>query len=119
MLLSIFLPQPMAFIRAVSLLTSIISLCHAGFPRQPEGVTTLQSKFHPGVSISYKKSDICETTPGVNAYAGYVHLPPNALNESHEANGYPINTFFWFFEARKDPANAPLAIWLNGGPGMI
>jgi len=25
--------------------------------------------------------------------------------------------FFWFFEARKNPATAPLAIWLNGGPG--
>ena len=26
-------------------------------------------------------------------------------------------SFFWFFEARKDPHNASLAVWLNGGPG--
>lgn len=25
--------------------------------------------------------------------------------------------WFWFFEARKNAKNAPLALWLNGGPG--
>jgi carboxypeptidase C (cathepsin A) len=36
----------------------------------------------------------------------------------HVEQSYSINTFFWFFEARNgDPANAPLSIWMNGGPG--
>jgi carboxypeptidase C (cathepsin A) len=25
---------------------------------------------------------------------------------------------FWFFEARKNPSSAPLAIWLNGGVSL-
>ena len=53
----------------------------------------------------------------MESYSGYIHLPPNTLNETYEAQNYPINSFFWFFESRKDPHNAPLAIWLNGGPG--
>ena len=64
------------------------------------------------------QSNICETTEGVRSYTGYIHLPPGTLNDVGVTNqDYPINTFFWFFESRKDPANAPLAIWMNGGPG--
>ena len=75
---------------------------------------------------------ICETTPGVKSYAGYVELPVG-----HSRN-YTSHTFFWsvahlhhfiprrrslivstrrFFEARRSPEKAPLVLWLNGGPG--
>ncbi|KNG80423.1 carboxypeptidase S1 [Aspergillus nomiae NRRL 13137] len=70
-----------------------------------------------GVKISYKEPGICETTPGVKSYSGYVHLPPGTLNDVSLDQDYPINTFFWFFESRNDPRNAPLSIWMNGGPG--
>jgi hypothetical protein len=36
---------------------------------------------------------ICETTPGVKSYAGYVHLPPGFLEDAiGEPQHYPINT---------------------------
>ncbi|KAI1499275.1 serine carboxypeptidase [Biscogniauxia marginata] len=103
----------------VLVLTSLLGLTCAQFPPTPEGVTLLKSKFHENVTISYKEPGICETTPGVRSYSGYVHLPPGFLDDGPggESQNYPINTFFWFFEARKNAANAPLAIWLNGGPG--
>ena len=66
---------------------------------------------------AHGKPGICETTPGVKSYAGYVHLPPGTLSDIGGYNNYSINTFFWFFESRKDPANAPLSMWFNGGPG--
>jgi carboxypeptidase C (cathepsin A) len=44
-------------------------------------------------------------------------MPNGTLSSTNTTNDYPINLFFWFFEARKDAANAPLALWLNGGPG--
>ncbi|RAK79377.1 putative carboxypeptidase S1 [Aspergillus fijiensis CBS 313.89] len=52
-----------------------------------------------------KNSGICETTPGVNQYSGYLSV------------GEDMNMFFWFFEARRNPKTAPLTAWFNGGPG--
>ncbi|PIL27294.1 hypothetical protein GSI_10441 [Ganoderma sinense ZZ0214-1] len=39
-----------------------------------------------------------------------------------QASGYldiadDKHLFFWFFEARENPEDAPLVLWLNGGPG--
>lgn len=72
-------------------------------PDEPTGVKTIQTGNN--VTIRYKEPNICETTKGVKSYSGYVDLAP----DSH--------TFFWFFEARHEPENAPITLWLNGGPG--
>ena len=75
-------------------------------PANATGVTTITAP--SGAQIRYKepgKAGVCETTPGVNSYSGYIDLAPDA------------HTFFWFFEARSNPADAPLTLWLNGGPG--
>ncbi|KAJ5908407.1 hypothetical protein N7495_001089 [Penicillium taxi] len=87
------------------------------FPPTPEGLKVVNSKHEEGVKISFKQPRICETTPGVKSYSGYVHLPPGSLDDVGVEQKYPINTFFWFFESRHDPRNAPLSIWMNGGPG--
>jgi len=75
-------------------------------PKEPTGVKTLISP--SGVNITYKnpgQEGVCETTKGVNSYAGFVNLDANT------------HVFFWFFESRRDPANDPMTLWLNGGPG--
>ncbi|KAK7745159.1 hypothetical protein SLS62_009872 [Diatrype stigma] len=75
-------------------------------PADPTGVTTISTK--GGATIRYKepgKEGVCETTPGVNSYSGYVDLDEDT------------HMFFWFFEARHNPNEAPLTLWLNGGPG--
>ncbi|EME43356.1 hypothetical protein DOTSEDRAFT_35633 [Dothistroma septosporum NZE10] len=108
----------MFFLLARLLVTALLSrLCRGQFPAEPEGITLLRSRFDNNVTISYKQTYICETTPDVRGFSGYIHLPPGALADLGGETSYPINTFFWFFEARKDPANAPLSLWLTGGPG--
>ncbi|THW91666.1 putative DNA polymerase zeta catalytic subunit [Aureobasidium pullulans] len=64
------------------------------------------------------RNSICETTPGVNSFSGYVHLPSSLLADSQNASDpYNISTFFWYFESRNKPRHAPLTIWFAGGPG--
>ncbi|KAI9457975.1 carboxypeptidase-like protein S1 [Lactarius psammicola] len=59
-----------------------------------------------GATLSFvTNSGVCETTPGVNQYSGYLSVGNN------------MSMWFWFFEARNSPSTAPLAMWLNGGPG--
>ncbi|KAJ5495421.1 Carboxypeptidase S1 [Penicillium diatomitis] len=103
-----------AWLAAASLAGSAVAQY---FPPLPSGLTVVESKHEKGVKISYKQPGICETTPGVRSYSGYVHLPPGTLKDVGMEQKYPVNTFFWFFEARHDPMNAPLSIWMNGGPG--
>jgi len=59
-----------------------------------------------GARMSYvSNSGICETTPGVEQHSGYLDV------------GTDMHMWFWFFAARNNPGKAPLAMWLNGGPG--
>ncbi|KAF2247337.1 alpha/beta-hydrolase [Trematosphaeria pertusa] len=96
-------------------LSTLVFVASAGsFPPAPEGLSVIDSTKFPGVSISYKETKICETTDGVKSYSGYVHLPPN----SDESRDYESHMYFWFFEARNDAENAPLSVWLQGGPGV-
>jgi carboxypeptidase C (cathepsin A) len=75
-----------------------------------------------GATLSFvTNSGICETTPGVNQYSGYV---TTGSKSSSDLTGAPTqvqiagqNMWFWFFESRNSSTTAPLATWFNGGPG--
>ncbi|KAF2497731.1 peptidase S10, serine carboxypeptidase [Lophium mytilinum] len=88
------------------LATAAVKFAKRQLPANATGVKTITSP--TGVKIRYKepgKDGVCETTPGVNSYSGYVDL----AEDQH--------TFFWFFESRSNPSTDPITLWLNGGPG--
>lgn len=87
-------------------LAAAIPLTASQFVPLPSGL--IQTFGYMNLSVRYKEvpGSICETTPGVKTYTGYVDI----AEDQH--------LFFWFFEARnQDPTTAPLTIWVDGGPG--
>ncbi|KAJ5603616.1 hypothetical protein N7537_006572 [Penicillium hordei] len=81
-------------------------------------VKLVSSPANTNITIQYKSPlpGTCKTAfSSQKQYTGYVNLPPATLSLVQQ--DYPINTFFWFVEARENPKKAPLTVWLNGGPG--
>lgn len=74
----------------------------------PAPTDLIATKGFLDLPVRYKEvpEGICELTPGVKSYSGYVDI------EEQE------HIFWWFFESRNsDPDTAPLTVWINGGPG--
>lgn len=87
---------------AATLLTSAL----AQFVSPPTNLTTKQGCLDLPVRYKEVPTGICELTPGVKSYSGYVDIAADQ------------HIFWWFFETRHgDPSNAPLTVWINGGPG--
>ncbi|KAM7196849.1 alpha/beta-hydrolase [Rhypophila sp. PSN 637] len=97
----------------LSFLSAGLSLGASAQAANGSDITTVNSTAVPGAYLTYKQTTVCETTPNVKSYSGYVHLPPNTV----PGQDYEIHTYFWFFESRKDASTAPLTLWLQGGPG--
>ncbi|OAA71492.1 Peptidase S10, serine carboxypeptidase [Cordyceps fumosorosea ARSEF 2679] len=78
----------------------------AQFVTPPTGFTKVTG--YAGVPVRYKQvpPGICELDPKVRSFSGYADVAPDQ------------HMFFWFFEARDvNPAEAPLTVWVSGGPG--
>lgn len=92
--------------RLLALATLALQLSYAQFVPAPKGL--VEAKGYANISVRYKEvpTGICELNPNVKSYSGYADIGENK------------HVFWWFFEARNQNASdAPLTVWINGGPG--
>lgn len=84
----------------------LLPLAASQFVSAPTNLTETEGYYNQTVRYKEVPDGICELTPGVKSYSGYVDVTPEE------------SVFWWFFEARNGaPEDAPLTVWINGGPG--
>jgi carboxypeptidase C (cathepsin A) len=74
----------------------------------PAPTDLISKKGYADISVRYKEvpAGICELDPNVKSYSGYADVSEDQ------------HMFWWFFETRNGNASeAPLTVWINGGPG--
>ncbi|RDA95703.1 hypothetical protein CP533_1167 [Ophiocordyceps camponoti-saundersi (nom. inval.)] len=100
--------------RLCFLLSLAVPVLSLGPPSPPKGIIERASTLIPGAVVSYKEvpAEICGTAV---SYAGYVRFPPNTMIDM--PHDHPVNVFFWYFEAQRNPHQSPTVGWVNGGPG--
>ncbi|TGO41276.1 hypothetical protein BHYA_0024g00550 [Botrytis hyacinthi] len=92
-------------LRVPILLTAATSVA-AQFVKAPTDL--INATGYLDLPVRYKEvpTGICETQEGVKSYSGYVDVEEDQ------------HVFWWFFETRNGNASeAPLTVWINGGPG--
>lgn len=84
-----WLPGPKVFKSGSN---KVLQINKRQLPAEPTGI---QSFLTPsGVNITYKEvgGDVCETTPGVASYAGFVNVAPDA--HSFVSSRIPLAIFY-------------------------
>ncbi|KAK4504685.1 hypothetical protein PRZ48_002646 [Zasmidium cellare] len=95
-----------SLMRAAAVALTLTTAAYSQFVSPPTDLR--KSKGFLNLPVRWKEvpEGTCELTPGVKSYSGYVDIAPSQ------------SIFFWFFEAReKNPEDAELTVWINGGPG--